>query len=111
MEVTVRNPKIGSLLTNHSGVRERCRQGHTPKLTSKVLGEFMKNQNTVNLGRQSGMRLLRIHIAAKRIGRSPLTLRRWIQQGKLRAFRLNGRSWGIYDADIDLLGTFAEGTW
>jgi excisionase family DNA binding protein len=44
---------------------------------------------------------LLVHIAADRIGRSPRTVRRFIQSGKLPATRRGQRSWIISPEDID----------
>jgi excisionase family DNA binding protein len=44
---------------------------------------------------------IRVHTAAKRIGRSPRTIRRYIEQGILPAMRLGQRIWLIHPADIE----------
>jgi Helix-turn-helix domain len=45
-------------------------------------------------------RLIRVHIAARVLGRSPRSITRWIGKGRLPATRLNRRSWGIRAVDL-----------
>ncbi len=52
-------------------------------------------------GRFAPSEAIRVHIAAKRIGRSPRTIRRYIERGILPAVRLGQRRWLIHSADID----------
>jgi excisionase family DNA binding protein len=44
-----------------------------------------------------------VHIAARRIGCSGRTVRRYIQQGKLRAERDGRRAWVVFPGDVDSL--------
>ena len=44
---------------------------------------------------------LLVHTAADRIGRSPRTIRRFIQLGKLPATRKGQRTWEILPEDLD----------
>ena len=44
---------------------------------------------------------IRVHVAAKRIGRSPRTIRRYIEQGILRAVRHGQRAWLIPIVDVE----------
>jgi excisionase family DNA binding protein len=41
-----------------------------------------------------------VHIAAKHLNCSARTVRRWIQQGRLRAERIGRRAWAILRRDI-----------
>lgn len=50
-----------------------------------------------------GGRDICIHWAAKVIGRSERTIRRWAQQGKLRAYRNGRRSWRINRMDVEFI--------
>jgi excisionase family DNA binding protein len=45
--------------------------------------------------------MLRVHIAARRLGRSPRTIRRFIQNGDLPAQRLGQRPWVVLSTDIE----------
>lgn len=44
---------------------------------------------------------IRVHVAAKRIGRSPRTIRRYIERGILPAVRLGQRAWLIQITDVE----------
>lgn len=44
---------------------------------------------------------IRVHIAAKRIGCSPRTIRRYIELGKLPAQRIGQRSWLVIADDVE----------
>jgi excisionase family DNA binding protein len=47
--------------------------------------------------------MLRVHIVARRLGRSDRTIRRLIQHGELPAQRLGQRAWGVLSIDVDNL--------
>ena len=44
---------------------------------------------------------IRVHIAAKRIGCSTRTVRRYIERGILPAQRIGQRSWSVLVADVE----------
>jgi excisionase family DNA binding protein len=44
-----------------------------------------------------------VHIAARRIGCSDRSVRRYIQQGRLRAERDGRRAWVVFPDDVDSL--------
>jgi excisionase family DNA binding protein len=52
-------------------------------------------------GRFATSEAVRVHVAAKRIGRSPRTIRRYIEQGILPAVRLGQRAWLIHSIDVE----------
>ena len=43
-----------------------------------------------------------VHIAAQRIGCSRRTVRRWVAQRKLTAYRLGRRSWLVLSTDVEI---------
>jgi excisionase family DNA binding protein len=45
--------------------------------------------------------MVKVHHAARTIGCSTRTVRRMIQQGKLKALRLGQRSWAILRSDVE----------
>lgn len=51
----------------------------------------------------SGVRLIRVNHAAKKVGCTEQTIRRWVREGKLRARRIGLRVWGIYSVDLESL--------
>ena len=60
-------------------------------------------QNSLNspgLSRAEGMY---VHIAADYLGCSDRTVRRFIQQGKLRAERYGRRAWLVFRSDVESL--------
>ena len=55
--------------------------------------------------------LIHVHSAAKRIGCSRRTVRRWIEQGKLHAFRPGRRSWMLSIRDVEEARMHWEAAW
>jgi len=55
--------------------------------------------------------VIRVHIAAHRIGCSARTVRRFIQHGKLPAKRIGQRSWAVLKTDVDMFRTRREDLW
>lgn len=53
------------------------------------------------LGPSSGSRLLRLSVAARRIGVCERTVRRWIHRGKIRAKRTLGGHFRISEREIE----------
>lgn len=49
---------------------------------------------------EPGQRLLTIEQAAELVGRSPSTVRTWLNQGELEGFKLNGKSWRIRESAV-----------
>jgi excisionase family DNA binding protein len=49
------------------------------------------------------LHLLSIPVSAKRIGKSERTIRRWIANGDLRAFKVGPRTVAIDRADLDAM--------
>jgi len=54
---------------------------------------------------------IQVHHAASRIGCSPRTVRRFIQNGRLKAERCGKRAWGILLVDIELFCRRREELW
>jgi excisionase family DNA binding protein len=48
------------------------------------------------------IRRVRVHIAARKLGYSPRSIRRFIQEGRLPAERVGARIWLLLESDIDL---------
>ena len=48
-------------------------------------------------------RVIPVHIAAQRLGRSPRTVRRYISFRLILADRINKRAWGICEAEVERL--------
>ena len=55
--------------------------------------------------------VVRVHIAARRIGRSPRTIRRWIQLGVLPARKVGLRRWAIFAADLEWVAERRDSAW
>jgi hypothetical protein len=47
--------------------------------------------------------LIPVHIAARRLGRSPRTIRRYIYLHLILAVRINKRAWGVWEGEIERL--------
>lgn len=52
---------------------------------------------------QPKLQLMTLAQAAKRIGKSERTLRRWIADGELRAFKVGPRTVAIHKGDLDAM--------
>jgi len=55
--------------------------------------------------------LICVHSAAKRIGCSRRTVRRWIEQGKLRTYRPGRRCWMLFISDVEDARMRWEAAW
>ena len=58
-----------------------------------------------------GPEVLHVHIAARRLGCSPRTVRRLIQLRTLPAQRLGRRRWGLLVTDVEILRTRRRRSW
>jgi excisionase family DNA binding protein len=45
---------------------------------------------------------LRVNNVARRLNRPERTIRHWAKTGRLRAFKIDGKSWAFWPADVDL---------
>lgn len=61
----------------------------------------MTNGTVLGAAAEPAVHLLRVHRAARIMGCSCRTVRRWIRQGKLRAYRLGRRPWGVHSRDVE----------
>lgn len=68
------------------------------------------NQIQVNSSTR-GPEVLRVHIAARKIGCSPRTVRRLIQRGVLPAQRFGQRAWLLFNHDVESLRLTREASW
>lgn len=61
----------------------------------------MTNEIVLGAAANPAVHLLHVHRVARMMGCSCRTVRRWIRQGKLRAYRLGRRQWGVYSKDVE----------
>jgi len=67
-------------------------------------------QNEINITPRS-LEVLYVHIAARRLGCAPRTVRRLIQQQGLPAQRLGQRRWVLFESDVENLRMLREESW
>ncbi len=68
----------------------------------------MTNETNICGAARPAVHLLRVYLAARKMGCSCRTVRRWIKQGKLRGRRLGRRAWSVYVMDIEFLRSLKE---
>jgi excisionase family DNA binding protein len=57
------------------------------------------------------IRRVRVHIAARKLGCSPRSIRRYIQEGRLPAERIGARIWLLLESDVDSFRAGLEAPW
>jgi excisionase family DNA binding protein len=63
----------------------------------------MQHNSQLRTKFSSSDRTILVHVAARKIGCSPRTIRRYIQKGILRAWRVGRRSWLVMLSDVERL--------
>lgn len=71
----------------------------------------MKSEIVLGAAAEPAVHLLRVHRAARVMGCSCRTVRRWIVEGKLRGCRLGRRAWGVYQVDAESFRSLREASW